>query len=271
VQESRSAFDEAVALEPLGAGRFRGRTHPGYANFVGPFGGTTAAQCLAAVLAHPERIGDPVALTVNYAAAVADGEFEVLARPARTNRSTQHWFVELLQGGQTVITATALTAVRRETFAATEAPVPDVPRPGDVPRAAERPRVEWVNRYELRFIDAGLPSEWNGEDAGQSRTRLWARDDPPRPLDFLSLTAMSDIFFPRIWRRRALFVPLGTISMTVYFHAGEAQLKETATGHLLGQAQGQGFRAGYFDQTAQLWNEAGVLLATTHQVVYFKE
>ena len=25
-----------------------------------------------------------------------------------------------------------------------------------------------------------------------------------------------------------------------------------------------------FDQTAQLWSEAGTLLATTHQVVYFK-
>ena len=26
-----------------------------------------------------------------------------------------------------------------------------------------------------------------------------------------------------------------------------------------------------FDQTAQLWNEAGELLVTTHQVVYYKE
>ena len=35
--------------------------------------------------------------------------------------------------------------------------------------------------------------------------------------------------------------------------------------------QAQAFRNGYFDQTAQLWNEAGELLATTHQVVYYKE
>jgi hypothetical protein len=31
------------------------------------------------------------------------------------------------------------------------------------------------------------------------------------------------------------------------------------------------FRKGYFDHSAQLWNEAGNLLATTHQVVYYKE
>jgi len=30
-------------------------------------------------------------------------------------------------------------------------------------------------------------------------------------------------------------------------------------------------RNGYFDQRAQMWSQAGVLLATTHQVVYYKE
>ena len=43
------------------------------------------------------------------------------------------------------------------------------------------------------------------------------------------------------------------------------------TGHLLVQAQGQGFVGGYFDHAGQLWDEAGDLLATTHQVVYYKE
>ncbi|NTV86164.1 MAG: thioesterase family protein, partial [Burkholderiaceae bacterium] len=40
---------------------------------------------------------------------------------------------------------------------------------------------------------------------------------------------------------------------------------------LLGQARAQSFFNGFFDQSAELWNEAGVLLATTHQIVYFKE
>jgi len=65
--------------------------------------------------------------------------------------------------------------------------------------------------------------------------------------------------------------PIGTVSMTTYFHAGQDQLQRTGTGYLLGQAQAQAFRDGYFDQTAQLWNEAAELLVTTHQVVYYKE
>lgn len=264
------AFDEAIALDWREEYVAQGRTHPGFRNFIGPFGGLTAAQALNAVLAHPKRLGDPVAFTVNFAAALEDGAFDVIATPVRTNRSTQHWTVAMRQGGETVVTATAMTALRRQTWGVTEATMPQVPRPADVPLPSTAPRVEWVKRYEFRFVD-GFPGEWSGADAGHSLSRLWVRDLPPRPLDFASLAAMSDIFFPRIWLRRATFVPLGTVTMTVYFHASAAQLADTGCGYLLGQARGQGFGAGYFDHTAQLWNEAGTLLATTSQVVYFKE
>ena len=263
-------FDHAIALQPQGEDRFAGRTSPAYANMIGPYGGITAAQVLQAVLQHPARIGEPVALTVNFAAAVADGPFELQARPARTNRSTQHWIIEMRQDGEAVVTATAMTAVRRETWGGHEAPLPSVPRPGDLP-VAERRGVEWLQRYEMRFVEGGIPPAWDGREQSASRTRLWVRDAPARPLDFASLAALADIFFPRIWLRRARMVPLGTVTMTVYFHAGPAQLRATGDGHLLLQAQGQGFGGGYFDHAGQLWNEAGDLLATTHQVVYYKE
>jgi len=266
----RHAFDTAIALTAQPDGAYLGQTSPAYANMVGPFGGVTAAQALNAALQHPDRRGEPVAFTVNYAAALADGPFALHARPARTNRSTQHWVIEMLQAGQTVLTATAVTALRRETWGAGEHSMPNVPRPDAVPPPQGPRPVEWIKRYELRFLEGGLPAAWDDRDHGVSRTQLWVRDDPPRPLDFAALTALSDVFFPRIWRRRARLVPVGTVSMTVYFHADAAQLAATGTGYLLGQAQAQAFRHGYFDQTAQLWNEAGALLVTTHQVVYYK-
>ncbi|HYD77504.1 thioesterase family protein [Ramlibacter sp.] len=265
------AFDAALALAEAGEHRWRGHTSPAYANMVGPFGGLTAAQALAAVLRHPALLGEPVALTVNFASAVADGPFEVVATPVRTNRSTQHWTVQTLQDGQPVLTGTVFTALRRDTWGAVEHPLPAVPRPAGVPLAQGPARVEWVKRYEMRFVDGALPHDWHGRDLGDSRTRLWMRDNPPRPLDFASLTALADVFFPRIWRRRPVFVPIGTVTMTVYFHAGAVQLAQVGEGYLLGQAQAQAFHGGYFDQSAQLWSEAGDLLATTHQVVYYKE
>src|ERR1035437_5607491 len=129
---SPHAFDAAIALSPQGDDLWQGHTSAPYANMVGPFGGITAAQALNAVLEHPRRLGEPVAFTLNFAAALADGPFDVQVRPARTNRSTQHWIVEMRQGEHTVATATAVTAVRRDTWGATEMPVPQVPAPQEV-------------------------------------------------------------------------------------------------------------------------------------------
>jgi acyl-CoA thioesterase len=131
--------------------------------------------------------------------------------------------------------------------------------------------VEWLQRYDMRFLEGMIPRTWDGAESADSLTRLWVRDHPPRPLDFAALTALADVFFPRVWLRRAKFVAIGTVSMTVYFHATGAELARAGTGFLLVQARGQRFHGGYFDQAGQLWNEAGELIATTHQVVYYKE
>jgi acyl-CoA thioesterase len=264
-------LDEALALEPAGPDVWKGHPHPGYAGRGAPFGGVTAAQVLATVLRHPDRLGEPVALTVNFAAALAEGEFQVLTWPVRTNRSTQYWTSEMRQQGEVVLAGTAVTAVRRETWSTVEEAMPTAPRPEDCAAVSGLELFEFLKRYERRLIQGGIPAAWDGSDSGDSLTRLWLRDFPPRPIDFASLTAMCDLFFPRIWRRRATRTPFGTVSLTVYFHAGADQLIQTGTGYLLGQARTHGARAGYFDQSAQLWNECGSLLATTHQVAYFKE
>ena len=69
---------------------------------------------------------------------------------------------------------------------------------------------------------------------------------------------MADIFFPRVWLRRAVHTPVGTVSLTVYFHADEAMLARAGTDCLLAQARGQGYFKGFHDQTAQLWRQAEI-------------
>lgn len=263
-------LDEALRLEALAEGRFRGHTHPGYANMVGPFGGITAAQALAAVMQHPARIGEPLTLTVNYCAAMADGGFDAIAQAVKTNRTTQHWWVELRQDGRTVTSATAVTALRRQVWQRVEHQMPVVPAPETLARAPSLRFVEWPRRYEMRVIDDPLPLVDDDTEHPSSRGRMWVRDDPPRPLDACALAAICDVFFPRIWRRRARKTPAGTVSMTVCFHADAALLAATGSSPLLAQAQAQAFRCGFFDQAVQVWNREGELLATSQQVVYHK-
>ena len=269
-------FDQALALTPTEApGVYHGSTSAAYWNMVGPFGGITAAIALKAVLQHLALLGQPIALTVNFAGPIVAGAFTVSATPRRTNRSTQHWVIELTQIDQAglaevMLTGTAVTAVRRSTWSSAEVPMPVVPRPEGLPEEKPMTGVEWIQRYDMRFIEGAFPTVWNGQGEA-SLSQLWMRDAPARGLDFCALASMADIFFPRIYLRRALRVPAGTVALTVYFHADGAQLAESGSGYLLGQTRAQVFRNGFFDQSSQLWNEAGQLLATTNQIVYFKE
>lgn len=269
------SFDQALVLESTAPGHYRGHTSPAYWNMVGPFGGITAATMLRAILLHPDRLGDPLSLTVNYAGALSTGPFTVQATPVRTNRSTQHWTVSIVQtdaqGEQVVTTtATAVTAVRRETWSLADVAMPEVPTPEQLDAYPAASGIEWFNRYDLRPVTGALPRQWNGQ-GDSSLSQVWMRDNPARPLDFCALAALADVFFPRVWLRRAVHVPAGTVSITVYFHASPAQLEATGTGHVLGQARAQEFRNGFFDQTVQLWSESGTMLATSHQIVYYKE
>ncbi|UGT42692.1 thioesterase family protein [Nocardia yamanashiensis] len=263
-------FDTAVALKSGTPGVFAGRTTPDYGNMVGPFGGITAATLLQAVLDHPERLGDPISLTVNFAGPIAEGEFEIVAEAVRTNRSTQHWVVSLRQGAETNATATVVTGTRRDSWAATEREAPDVGCAESVP-VQEVPEgfIAWLRNYEMRFVEGGMDAIAAGEAAG-SQTTLWIRDAPARSLDFASLTAMSDAFFPRVFVRLGRMVPASTVSLTVYFHADAELLAVQGDRPVLASARATRFGGGYFDQAGELWSADGELLVTTHQMVYFK-
>ena len=251
---------------------FTGTTHPAYANMVGPFGGTTAAQLLQSAMLHPERLGGPVALTVNFAAPVADGEIRFVARPVRTNRSTQHWIIEAQQTEGVVATATAVFAVRRETWSDVEAVMPaNMPAPDTLSRMTVKGMPAWPQRYDMRFVEGAFPAAFDEQEQAHSRSTLWVRDEPVRPLDFAALAAISDSFFPRIYIRRRRRALIGTVSLTTYFHADSALLAQVGERHVLGVAKALNYRHGYFDQTGELWSPEGQLLASTHQLVYFKE
>ncbi|MEV8237239.1 MULTISPECIES: acyl-CoA thioesterase [Nocardiaceae] len=259
-------FDAAVALESVGDGTYAGRTSPSYNNMVGPFGGITAASFVRAIELHPDCQGTPVSLTVNFAGPVAEGDFEISARPVRTNRSNQHWYLELTQNGAVATTATAVFGSRRETWDNIEATAPDVPSPADTKQGGLPDAIAWAQNYEMRFVHGAL----SDQESADSTETLWIRDTPPRPMDFAALTSLSDVFYPRIFQRLGTYVPAGTISLTTHYFATPEDLEQHSDGYVLGTARARRFHQGYFDQTAELWTEGGILLATSHQMVYYK-
>lgn len=264
-------FDTAIHLEPVDGepSLLRGHTTEDYWNMVGPFGGTTAATLLNAVMRHPERQGEPVALTVNYAGPLAAGEFEIEVHTARTNRTNQHWTLVQRQGEEVVTTATAVTAMRRDTWTDTEAERPEALSPDRYQRYPAIDGINWSGSYDIRFVEGEIP----GPDAGTapaSRTTLWVRDEPPRPLDYCALASMTDCFYPRPFLRHGTYLPAGTVSLTIHFLADQHELEREADAHILGTAFPRRFGRSYYDQTSELWTADGQLLAAAHQTVYFK-
>ena len=261
-------FDNAIDLDTIDGNVRRGRTHPEWANMVGPFGGITAAVMLRAIETQPDRIGEPLALTVNFTSPIADGDFDISLRAARTNRTNQHWIVELSQHGAVTTTATAIFGIRRDTWSDTQAVPPAAPPPEQISRSSRENLPVWTDLYDMRFAEGSF-SGGAVQTGSSSTTTLWVRDAAQRQVDFPALTAMSDIFFPRVYLRRGI-IPAGTISMTTYFHADTQHLDALADDYILATAHADRFDRGFFDQNAQLWSRDGALLATTYQIVYFK-
>jgi len=125
----------------------------------------------------------------------------------------------------------------------------------------------FLRNYDIRVV-AGRPGD---RPVASSQSVFWIRHAPARRLDFPALAAVADVFFPRVFLRLGGPVPASTISMTTYFHAGIGELDDVGDDYLLGVARAQRFDSGFFDQQAELWSRAGVLLATSDRLVYYRD
>ncbi|WP_420133324.1 acyl-CoA thioesterase [Rhodopseudomonas sp.] len=272
VEDSIHPFDAATRVDHRDS-RWQGATSDDYHAFVGQFGGATAATLLRALMAQSERLGDPLAFTVNFCAPIAPGSFDLTPRLIKATRSTQHWGIELTQtDGDVAVFATAVFAQRRETWSHRPTEMPQTPSYEDAPvysRAGVA--ASWVRQFEFRFVE-NEPSFGSGTQAGPAspHTKAWIGHSTPRTLDLLSLSAIADAFFARIFHVRGELLPIGTVSMTTYFHVDAADLAAEPITAVLGVADANVFHKSFSDQTGELWSPSGKLLATTHQITYFK-
>jgi acyl-CoA thioesterase len=267
---SDHVFDSATWVT-AGEGCWQGRTSEDYWAFVGPFGGVTAATMLRVVMEHPERAGDPLSLTVNFCAPIAQGTFDLDVRLVKANRSTQHWTVEMTQAdGEVTTLATAVFAMRRPSWSHQQAEFPKA-TPFEQTPPYTKIALPWVRQYDFRFV-AGEPglSETPFAAPASAFSKLWIGDRVPRQIDALSLMSMSDAFFGRPFHARGVLMPFGTVSLTTYFHADVEDLAAEATTRVLAVADARTFHKSYGDQLGELWSPQGRLLATTHQIAYFK-
>ncbi|HET7528587.1 MAG TPA: thioesterase family protein [Burkholderiaceae bacterium] len=265
-------FDAACALTRIGNGRFAGQAPQPYWNMAGPFGGTTAAVLLRAALLDQSAGIEPVALTVNYCAALGRGDFTIDTRVARSGKSVRHLSLEMRQRDEVVATASVVLAQRRHTWSHQAVTMPEVPPPDAVAPMPTDGRLPWLQRYEFRFVHGQWRPQTQAHATPQSaHSTLWVADKPPRALDYPSLAALCDVFFVRAFQVRGTLVPAGTVTMTVHFHASADEIAAQGAAPVLGTVDAHTFARNFGDQIAQVWSRDGRLLATTTQMTWFKE
>jgi acyl-CoA thioesterase len=169
-------------------------------------------------------------------------------------------------------TATAVFAQRRTSWGHQSAQMPAAAAPEGLLSLPTEHMMAWMQHYDFRFASA-MPTRLSATPnlrPESARSQVWISERRPRPIDFLSLLAFADTFFGRIFHVRSAMFPIGTVSMTTYFHVDAEDLAGVGHAPVLGEADAKIFAKGYSDETGDLWSRDGRLLATSHQIVYFR-
>lgn len=264
-------FDAALQLERVDKGVLRGKTSDLYWNLVGLLGGLVNAILVRAVLDDPRRAGMPVALTVNFCAAMSKGDYEIRTNLQRAGKTTQHWSLELHQLGRVCVTGSLICAQRRATWSHRPAQSPAAAWPETLDRFPDFAWAEWLRRFDFRFASGAPEQREPGAEPSTSRSVVWLRHDPRRALDILMLAMLSDVFFLRIFNVRGYAVPMGTVSLTSYFHANDSELSTLGSDYVLGVTDANVFHNSFHDQASQLWSRDGRLLMSGTQIAWYKE
>ncbi|MDB4558692.1 thioesterase family protein [Amylibacter sp.] len=265
-------FDTAIQLSNESESIWSGQSSLAYANMVGAFGGIVAATLLNSVMLDTRRTGTPVSQTVNFCTGLGAGPFRIETKLQRGGKYTQHWNTELSQGDTVIATSSIVMGRRGETFSHQPTPFPDVPPATDIDPMAGKLPLEWIKRYDYRFVNGGIENIGTAKTTlGNSQTRVWLADNPPRPLDYLSLAARADCFFLRLLQIRGKMEPMGTVTLTTHFLATEEELTAQGSAHMLGVVDSNRIHNQFHDQTMHMFGADGKIFATGTQLVWYRQ
>jgi acyl-CoA thioesterase len=259
-------LDETLCLDRREADVFEGRTDQTYWNLIGPYGGWIATIMLKAVLHDVDNGFEPVAITVDFMKAPAEGAIVIRRWCDRAGRTTAFWRVVLeTPDGKLCARAQITLAPHRETLDFSGYKMPEVPDASSIERFDSRILpVRWAHLYEIRIVKGQM-----GAKNTDTHSLVWVRDSDGRPLDHLSMTAIADSPFPRLFLATGSPSNISTISMTTYLHANSAELEAIGNDPILVDANCERAGGGFYDQHSKFYSSRGQVIATSQQMVWY--
>ena len=260
----------AIPLTPVSPGRWSTVAGPEWSNPGGGlWGGYAIGLCIRVVEAEPEARGEPLSLTLTYAAALPSGALDIRSHRLRQGGSIGVWEVEVLPAGsdQVGVHCIVTMARRPETPSFAFATMPVAPDPEDVP-TLEIPGMALrygAAAFERRPLEGFPPAP--GES---SRSLCWVRSRHGA-MDKALLGMVTDHSPPRAMYALGTSIRTTTLALTAYLHATVEELAEVGQDFILVECEGRVGNAGASDERSSYWSRNGKLLATSEQLAWYRE
>jgi acyl-CoA thioesterase len=259
-----TSLAEAVAVEPLGAGRYRGAISRDWFGPPGPNGGFIAALMLRAIrdeVADPERL--PRSLTLHYLRPPAEGEAVIEVSVERSGGSASTCSARIVQEGRAVTLGLCVLSYDYEPAISWAPDPPAAPAPDQVEAlsiAQGSPPI--FEQLETRPVYGSVP--FSGGDDPVVGGWLRSRGDGSLSPELIAL--YTDAWWPAPFSVMTTFAPAPTLELTIHFRARPEPGDATALVRFRADASIDGL----FDERGEVWDSGGRLLAQSSQIALLR-
>jgi Thioesterase-like superfamily len=260
----------SIPLSPVAPGRWttvaeREWSNPGG----GLWGGYAIGLCIRVLEAEPEAVGEPLSLTLTYAAGLPSGALDIRTRRLRQGGSIGFWEVELLPAGSDQVGVHGVVTMARRPktpdFAFARMPAAPAPESLPSPDMGGAAMHYGASAFERRTLE-GFPPK----PSGDSRSLAWVRSRRGA-LDKALLGMITDNSAPRAMYALGSAVMTTTLSLTAYLHATVEEIAEVGDDFILVECEGRVGGGGASDERSSYWRRDGKLLATSEQLAWYRE
>lgn len=257
-----SQFDDDVAVDPAGDGRYTGRVHEAWNIGANPNGGYLVSIVLAAIaqeVSHP----DPISVTTHFLRPGSPGTpCEVEVDVIRAGRTLTTVRGRLTQDGKTRLEVIAAYSDLAQSAGVTSditLAAPALPPPEACP--ARDGSLQGVELSLLSRLDIRLhPDLAEPGKADKPEVSGWIRFADARPPDTRSLTLFADTFPPSPFGVLGVVGWVPTLELTVHVR------RRPADGWVKAQFRTDDLNEGRMVETGALWDSTGALVAQCRQI-----
>jgi acyl-CoA thioesterase len=254
------SFATDTAVRRAGDRCFTAELDERWLSLVAIHGGYSAAIVARAIEA---AVDDPTralrSFATQFAAAPRPGPVEIEVTVERAGRSMTTTSARLLQAGQVLQVAHAVSSPTRPGLAYDELVRPVAAEPGDAPLFQPPGGIVHFQNAEVR-LDPDVVPFGGGDDAWVA---AWLRPLDGEPIDAPWLVAMCDMLPPAVFSRTTGPVKAASIEYVVHLATGEPSLD--AGEHVYLSCRSPLSSEGFAVEDATLWAPDGTVLAVARQ------